>query len=430
MNAVAQVLLNQGLVVTGSDRYLDQDNRLPILDKLEGLGIKLVPQDGSGLDEQTAGVVISTAIEADNPDRARATELNVPVVHRAAALAGAAQASAKTISKPDGVNHGLIAVAGTAGKSTTTGMLAWLLSEAGFAPNAVNGAGLSGWITGDQPGNVTHSSNNLWVVEADESDRSFLVFDPEYAIVLNIEKDHFEYDESVALFRSFAAKVKTAIFCGPNVKSLLQGSTDAELIEAHGEWPVNLPGAHNQENARLACLLACHLGIDEHVVREKIASFNGIERRLERVSSLDAAIQVFDDYAHNPGKIAAAIKTFQTISGNIHAIWRPHGFGPLANNADEFRAVFKSGCRPNTKDHVYILPVYYVGGTAGGTLSAEQFAKQLSDDDIPVSYCDDYLILEAKLRANLQPEDVVLVMGARDPHLPVFARKLTNPTKT
>ena len=414
MNAVAQVLLGLGLRVTGSDRFFDQDTRLPVLDKLEGLGVQLHPQDGSALSADTAGVIISTAIEATNPDRQRAEKLEVPVIHRATALARASR------------NASIIAIAGTAGKSTTTGMCGWLLEACGLNPSVVNGAGIANWIDANTPGNVRLGTPDLWILEADESDRSLLVFRPDWAVISNISQDHFNLGESVDLFRQFAGQVQKGIVCGPGVAELLQGHTGARLIEATTETlPLSLPGAHNQENARLAYTLCQQLGAHPGQLRGLLPDFRGIERRLERMTDPSAAIQVFDDYAHNPGKIAAAWKTFHDQPGTIHGIWRPHGYGPLSANADALAEMFQTVCRD--QDQLHLLPVFYAGGTAGGELGSEDFVQRLKDRKVPARYHVDYGVLEARLREILRPNDIVLIMGARDPALPRFARRMASP---
>ena len=210
MSALAQALLNAGHAVSGSDRFLDQGrDNLGVLETLRRAGARLLPQDGSGVTARTTAVVVSSAIEADNPDLAAAHRLGVPVRHRAELLAELV------------AGHRLLAIAGTAGKTTTTALVGHLLAELGADPSVVNGGVVLGWQRPDALGSARRGRTDLWVLETDESDRSLLRFAPDWAIITNISKDHFELPEVVALFRLFAAQVKTGIVCGPGVADLL-----------------------------------------------------------------------------------------------------------------------------------------------------------------------------------------------------------------
>ena len=183
MSALAQLLLDRGYSVTGSDRFYDQGTHLPVLDRLQAGGVKLYPQDGSAIHKEVAGLVFSTAVEPDNPERLAAEEAGIPVRHRAEVLAEQARAGC------------VLGVAGTAGKTTTTGMLAWLLAETGFDPVMVNGGAVPAWNAPDRVGSVRAASeshsNTPWVVEVDESDRSLLQFTPSVSVLTNVSRDHF-----------------------------------------------------------------------------------------------------------------------------------------------------------------------------------------------------------------------------------------------
>lgn len=408
MNPLAQILHHQGFRVSGSDRFLDQGRRLPVLDQLEDLGIELGPQDGSALTADTEAVVISTAIEADNPERVRAAELGIPVVHRATMLARFANAGR------------CIAIAGTAGKTTTTGMTGWLLDELGHNPTVVNGAGLVNWRTDASPGNV-RPGGDTWVVEADESDRSFLRFEPDWAVITNLAADHFDLLETIALFREFAGRVKTGIICTPDTaRQLAPLPEHLRIVHPEtGPLPLNLLGHHNLENAQNAIALCTALGADPDELRAALPGFRGIERRLEELTPPGADIRVFDDYGHNPGKIAAAWRAVaEAVPGRVFGVWRPHGYGPLRNNLDAFAETFRQARRPN--DPLFLLPVFYVGGTADDSVNSSHLAAMLDH----VRVCESYAEIESAIRAEMQPGDAVVYMGARDPDLPLAARSM------
>ena len=412
MSALAQVLINAGHVVTGSDRFLDQGREnLAVLETLRRAGAKLFPQDGSGITAQTTAVVVSTAIEADNPDLAAAKIIGVPVRHRAELLAELV------------AGKQLIAIAGTAGKTTTTALVGHLLVELGADPSVVNGDVVLSWQRPDALGSARKGHNDFWVLETDESDRSLLRFAPDWAIITNISKDHFELDEVVALFRQFAAQVKTGIVCGPGVAELIRGYTPATLHSPSTihHYPSSLPGRHNAENVMLAAALCEHLGYAPEKIRAALTTFQGVHRRLEKVGDR-GGVTIYDDYAHNPAKIAAACAAVQPERGRLFAVWRPHGFGPmklmLAELTDALAGVLRA------QDAVLLLPVFYAGGTTSAAGNSDALVTALVARGVAAQLAPDYAALEARLRADLRSGDVVLVMGARDPDLPLFARRL------
>ncbi|HBA83163.1 MAG TPA: hypothetical protein DCZ95_03620 [Verrucomicrobia bacterium] len=430
MSALAQALVDEGHRVTGSDRFWDQGERLEIFDQLTAGGVQLVPQDGSSLTAQTTGLVFSTAIEQDNPEIEAARRLGVPLLHRARMLAGL------TAGKR------CIAIAGTCGKTTVTGMVGWIFECLGEDPHVVNGGAVLNWRSASRVGNVRSGSSNLWIVEVDESDRSLLNFSPDWAILTNISKDHFELEEVEDLFRKFAVQVRQGIVCGEGVPGILrnkQAGAFPELYESaiepvlHGEgyrfafkgmdFDVPLAGEHNARNAAAAVLLCDRMGKDLTVVREALKSFKGIQRRLEKVG-VGRGVTVLDDYAHNPAKIKAAWSAVRPFSKGVHGVWRPHGFGPLASMMEELTDAFADVCRPG--DELAVLPVFYAGGTAHRAVSSQDLATRLVGRGVSARVVDDYETLEEELAAKAAPGDVVLCMGARDPRLPLFARRLVD----
>lgn len=416
MSALAQVLLAQGFSVTGSDRYLDRGQDLPVLDKLRRSGVQLVPQDGSGVRADTAGVIVSTAIEPDNPDVAAAGRLGVPVIHRAAMLARLAR------------DKRTVAVTGTAGKTTVTGMIGWVLEQAGLDPMVVNGGAVLNWFDEKTIGNVRLGRGATWVLEVDESDRSLLQFDPDWAVITNVSKDHFELAEVKSLFRQFAAKVKREVVgcygAAPYPPAGFEPRLSAEGIsfEYRGvTFESPLLGRHNAENA-LQCVLLCErLGLALPEISRALKTFRGIQRRLEWIGQA-GGVTVIDDYAHNPAKITAAWKALAPYFQRLIAVWRPHGFAPLALMLDELVRAFAALAGP--RDRVLILPVYYAGGTAAATVDAPVLVERLTQAGVAAEAALNYEGLKQQLLAAARPGDALLFMGARDPFLPVFARRL------
>lgn len=420
MSALAHALKDAGYDVSGSDRFNDEGRGLGVLECLRLAGIKLTPQDGSGITRSTEAITVSTAIEQDNPDLLQAAALGVPVIHRAEMLARLA------------AGKQLLAVTGTAGKTTVTGMIGHICAEAGLDPVVVNGGAVINWQAPDRVGNTRKGVGSLWVIEADESDKSLLSFSPEYSVITNISKDHFELDEVVAVFKKFRDRTTGWTLLGPQAATVLDGhkmESIAIKTRSDGVWFANegrdylspMPGRHNAENALIAVRTCLKLGIHADVIAHALASFRGIHRRLEVVGR-KKGITVLDDYAHNPAKIAASWLAATDGGTRVLGIWRPHGFGPLALLFNELVNSFTSVCR--AEDCLFILPVFYAGGTATKTNDAERLAAVLAANGIKARFVADYRQLGELLSTAMRAGDVVLGMGARDPELPEFLRRM------
>lgn len=410
MSAIAQALAAVGCEVTGSDRFCDQGHCLDVVGKLARAGVRIVPQDGSGISAGTTGLVVSTAIEDTNPDIAAARRHNVPILHRAEMLAQIVE------------GRECIAVAGTSGKSTVTGMIGFILEQLGADPFVVNGAPVLNWMDETSIGNVRAGRSRWCVLEVDESDRSLLNFHPAWAVVTNISADHFSLEESIELFRKFSAQV---------ANETLSGQTDgfAPRLDAGGSsfdyegvsFRLKVPGRHNAENARNAAAMCVKLGFRAADVARALAAFRGIHRRLEVVGRAGGAV-VLDDYAHNPAKIRAAWETLAPYHERVLAVWRPHGYRPLSLMMDDLVAMFRQVCRPH--DLVAVLPVFDAGGTANRSVRSEMLVEKLLASGLPAVAVKDYAEAIEAVSARLVPGCAVVTMGARDPHLPKLARSI------
>lgn len=413
MSALAQALIAAGWAVTGSDRYLDIGQDLAIVPKLRRAGVRFVPQDGSGIRGQTQAVVASTAIEAHNPDLLAAARCGVSVLHRAQMLAKLAEGKE------------CIAITGTSGKTTVTGMVGFLLEQLGDDPTVVNGGAVVNWESEDTIGNARIGKSSRWVIEADESDRSLLCFQPTHAVITNVSADHFSLADAERLFEEFAGQVAGCVL-GPD-KDLLRGvpmeltASGARFTYGGQEFRVRLLGRHNVENAINAIRLCETLGHPLGGIAEALAKFQGIRRRLD-VAGTAAGVTVIDDYAHNPAKIRAAWQAVAPHYRRVLAVWRPHGFGPLAKMFDDVKRVFREMGQGGAC--IYILPVYYVGGTANPTVTSQTLVDELKRQGAPINFAADYDDLVDRLSTRTQAGDAVLIMGARDPELPAVARRL------
>ncbi len=396
MSALATVLVKQGDVVTGSDRTLGTPN----IRFLESLGVKVFPDDGSGIDAGTDEVIVSTAIEETNMGLVKARALSIPVTHRAKALARAL------------AGHKLVAVVGTCGKSTVTAMLGHVLAECGFDPLCVNGANVVGW-----DGAVRFGRGDYAVAEVDESDKSLVAFHPDAAIVTNASADHYSKEEMDAVFDAFVKDCDGPVVDGRKVEKWKSGK-----VEKCEEVEVSMPGRHNRENAALALRMAVALGADEAQARAALRSFRGVERRLQLVGE-----NVYDDYAHNPEKLKAMWTTLaETFPKGVCAIWRPHGYAPLRKMKDALAAMFVETIRP--QDYLFLLPVYDAGGTTDRTIQSDDLLSAIGSRDAAVARRVRLVSdLDAALEAALPLAGRVgcfVTCGARDPGLPRLAQRL------
>ena len=413
MSAVAQAVRYQGHCVTGSDRFLDQGSALPILKQLADMGIELFPQDGSGV--ASGALVISTAIEADNPDVLTAARLGLPVLHRSEVLAQLV------------ADKTCVAVAGTSGKSTVTGMVGWILEQAGRDPTVVNGAPVTNWRADDRVGNTRQGRSDLWVIEADESDRSLLNYHPEHAVITNMSADHFDLEETVALFTTFREQVQghcIGALDSPRYLENVEASVTASSIQFVSEgvaFELPLPGQHNVEDALHAAMLCRCLGVSLEESAEALRGFRGIHRRLE-VVGVAGGVTVLDDYGHNPAKITAAWNAVVPFARRGIVIWRPHGFGPLRTLLGELSDTFATVAGPD--DLLLLLPVFDAGGTANRSIGADVLAESLVQRGVCATCVETHDEALATATEQAKPGDAIIVMGARDPNLPELARRI------
>ncbi len=443
MSALAQFLAGKGVWCGGSDRRFASDEGEKVKKQLEEAGVKCFLQDGSGIAGVGARralpctVIVSTAIEAGNPDTEAAQKLNIPIMHRSELLAKITQ------------ENSTIAVSGTSGKSTVVGLIWHILNECKKEPSLLSGAGLSVLEEQGKIGNAV-AGNGWLVAEADESDGTLVRYSPKIGIILNIDRDHKEISELETLFEEFATNVRradgTLIINGSHPlaakladsQTLLFGwdSFDVQGLDykANGissefkvryknecaDFYLPLPGKHNAENA-LAAVLACTVaGVSLKECANALRTWRGIHRR-SQIYECKNGIVLVDDYAHNPAKIAASIRSCQNFAkGKLFAWFQPHGFGPTKFLKDELVEEISKALRPN--DEMYFSSIYYAGGTADRNFDSyilsEALAKKGSNANF-IPNREDYL---KEITNRAKPGDVILLMGARDPSLADFAK--------
>lgn len=430
MSALAQYLRFQGIQVSGSDRFHASEDTAAIRQSLEGLGCAIAQQDGSGVGADTDVVCVSTAIEDSNPDVAAARERGIPIVHRSDLLA-AIIATRKTI-----------AVAGTSGKSTVTAMIFEFLTACGKSPSLISGAGLRRLEKQGLIGNAWSGGSDILVVEADESDGTLVKYRPQAAVILNVSKDHKSTDELAKLFETLAsqshwtasnaddlvlASLPATVRFGrngsgswrPDHEELLPASV--RLLKNGVEYHLPLPGDHNLENLCAALCVCEQFGCEERVLADAVRNYEGVARRFSVTRTMQK-VYVVDDFAHNPAKIAAAVRAARGLSERIIAVYQPHGFGPTRFLKDEYIKTFREVFRQD--DSLYLLPIYYAGGTAQKDISSDDIIQGLGPVAFKADAVKDRDELLTGLKAAARPEDCVLLMGARDPSLPALVKKI------
>ncbi|MGA7458303.1 MAG: L,D-transpeptidase family protein [Methyloceanibacter sp.] len=431
MSALAQFQVMTGGVVSGSDRAFDHGEREGLRQQLERLGIVVVPQDGSGLGEDCAALVVSTAVEEQVPDVAAARAQNIPIIHRSELLAHFVG------------EHRSVAVTGTSGKSTVSAMIFAILSGAGRDPSVITGADLPELQEQGLPGNAFAGRSDLLVVEADESDGSLVRYAPCIGVILNLQRDHKEMTEVAAMFATLRARAREGLVVGDaeNLDPFAGGALrfgfgaradirgeDVELGPASSRFRVGdvvftlpVPGAHNVANALGAIAAASMLGVALDEMVSPLASFRGIGRRFQTVGKIHG-VEVVDDFAHNAEKIAAAIKTAKLRANRVLAIYQPHGYGPTRFLRKDFVATFARELEG--QDRLWMLEVFYAGGTATRDFSAADIVAEIGARGVNGEFAPSREWLISRIAQDARPGDLVLVMGARDPSLSALARSI------
>ncbi|MBK7763592.1 MAG: UDP-N-acetylmuramate--alanine ligase [Bacteroidetes bacterium] len=428
MSAIAQYLAGNGKQVKGSDRLFASFENDFIKQQLTQEGIQCFLQDGSGIDENTQVLVVSTAIEDTNPEVAKAKLLNIPIVIRAQLLADIC-ASKRTI-----------AIAGTSGKSTVTAMLFHILHENKMSPSLISGAGLVSLQKQGKIGNSYCGSSDVLVIEADESDGTLVKYHPEIGVLLNIDKDHKELAELDIIFETFQQNTQKYFVVNnahPLARKFSKGSehdfgegTDwvvSHFVQQGFEINFEIQGVvckiptigkHNMENALAAMSIANLLGITIQQSASALGSYQGIYRRHQCIGKKNG-ITLIDDYAHNPAKIAASIRACQPIANKLIAWFQPHGYGPTRFIRKELVEEITASLRP--QDEMWMSEIYYAGGTAVKDISAADIIGDLQQNGVHAFFVADRNALFDQMIPTLQKDTVILLMGARDPGLEKFA---------
>ncbi|TCD06178.1 UDP-N-acetylmuramate--L-alanine ligase [Erythrobacteraceae bacterium CFH 75059] len=440
MSGIAEVMHNLGYAVQGSDAA-----ESATVERLRERGINVaIGHEAANLGD--AGVVVtSTAVKRSNPEVVAALDRRIPVVRRAEMLAELMRLKRT------------VAVAGTHGKTTTTSMVAALLDAGGIDPTVINGG-----IINQYGSNARLGASDWMVVEADESDGSFLRLDGQIAVVTNIDPEHLDHYGSFEAVRdAFVEFIHNVPFYGaavlcldhPEVQRIIPRIRDRRVVtygfaaqaDVRGEQVraraggndfdvvhrardgattriadihLPMPGRHNVQNALAAIAVALELGCEADVIRAALARFVGVKRRFTRVGAVtagDGEVAIIDDYAHHPVEIRAVLAAAReaasvgAVPGRVLAVAQPHRFTRLRDLFEEFKAAFTDA------DMVFVTPVYPAGEEPVPGIDAEALAEGLREQGHRAAVAvRDYAELVDVLASAVQAGDHVVCLGAGD----------------
>jgi UDP-N-acetylmuramate--alanine ligase len=445
MTPLALIIQARGGRVEGSDRALDQGRNAERFDFLRSRGVLLHPQDGSGIRRADQILVTSAAVEETIPDVQAARRIGATVTTRAKLLAQLFNSAALGVG-----------VAGTSGKSTTVGMIGWILHRAGRSPTIMNGADMKNFIDAGSPfASAKVGEGNIFVSEVDESDGSIAFFEPRVAVVNNISLDHKSLDELRSLFRGFIAGAQRVVLNLDNaetaaisvdldpkqVETYSLRSTQANLLSSSptlsptgiafqvkardtGETvdvALKVPGLHNVANALAALSVAKACGVSLAVAAAHLTEFSGIRRRLEIVGTTNE-ITVIDDFAHNPDKISATLETLHAFPGRLLVMFQPHGYEPIRIMRKVLVNCFVRGLHD---EDVLVMPEpVYFGGTVDRSIGSRDIIRDIERQGRKAFAFSDRSTCGNTLVKLARPNDRIVIMGARDDSLSQFAHEL------
>jgi UDP-N-acetylmuramate--alanine ligase len=426
MSGIAEVLLNLGFTVSGSDL-----KATPVTDRLSKLGARVFEGHAAGHLQDAQVVVVSSAVPADNPEVQEAQRLQIPVIPRAEMLAELMRMKF------------CVAVAGAHGKTTVTSMIAVMLTQAGLDPTAVIGGRLDVFAS-----SVRLGRGELMVVEADESDRSFLYLLPSIAVITNIDGEHLDHyrdlNEITSAFLSFANKVPfygAVVACadspwgerfrelqpqlrrrvvtygldsgaevrGSSLELRPQGSSFEVEARAKplGSFSISVPGRHNVQNALAAVAVGLELELSADQIRQGLERFRGADRRFQ-IKMEFQGITIVDDYGHHPTEIRATLEAARLWGAKrVIAIFQPHRYTRTQFLMDDFARCFQAA------DQVYVLDIYPASEKPIPGVTAQRLVERMAELGFPrARYAPSEQAVIQAILAELRSGDLILTVGA------------------
>lgn len=434
MSAIAVFMADKGHLVTGSDRAFDSDAPHPLKTIFHSRGIRIVPQDGSGLDESVDLAVFSTAVEPEKPEAKKAAASGITVRTRPEYLAEIAGAF-KTI-----------AVSGTSGKSTASGLLAFLMKRLGLGPNFIGGGRVKQFKSGTSPGNSLAGDSDYLVIEACESDGSIVNYRPQYSIILNLALDHHTVDKTSGMFEVLMKNTIRKVIINADDENLEKianreaitfsidnpshyraediqyGHFGTDFLLHNTRFNLSLPGKHNLYDALSCIAFLSEIGVQMDAIASVLPEFRGIDRRFD-VHLNEGDRLVIDDYAHNPHKIDSLMRTVSWLRDKVCYIFQPHGFAPTRMMKKEYIETFIKNLRDS--DHLVLLPIFYAGGTASRDISSNDLAEEIRAAGKSVEVVEK----REDVLKRISEHYAYIVFGARDESLADFAEDIAERLK-
>jgi UDP-N-acetylmuramate--alanine ligase len=419
VSAIASFMADRGHAVAGSDRAFDENPDHPLKRMFQSRGIRIVPQDGTGIDSTLDLAVFSTAVEPDRPEQILARKLGIPLKTRPEYLTEITSL------------FRTIAVSGTSGKSTASGLLAFIMNRLGLGPNFIGGGRVKQFKSPVNPGNSITGGSDYLIFEACESDGSIVNYMPQHLIILNLALDHNPIENTAAMFDTLMQNTEQKIIMnaddGELRKLVRKGTVTFSLFrpsdyrpesivyqpfgtdfQLHGtRFRIPLPGMYNLYNALSCIAFLSEIGIPPERIADILQEFKGIERRFDIL--LDKGkLLVIDDYAHNPHKISSLMETVKRLRDSICYIFQPHGFSPTRLMKKEYVETFIKNLR--NSDHLILLPIFYAGGTADKDISS----RDLADGITAGGKSAEVVEKRADILKMLNKHGSYIVLGARD----------------
>lgn len=436
MSALAQILLKKGYEVYGSDQSFDAGRDAANLKALTTVGVKIIPQDGSGISDDMEFLCVSSAIPENNPDVMAAKSKNIPIKKRSELL---------TELFHEHKNN--IAIGGTSGKTTTTAMIGYILDKLNLKPCMINGGMLKDYENEKGLANIIYNDGDICVAEADESDGSIRDYHPYVAIINNISHDHVSIDELVEYFTKFAEHAKHGIIVNDDcplasklphknkftfsIKNPKAGIYAAEIKAIKNgltykldgqDFRLSVIGKFNVSNA-LAAISACMmLGVDKYAAAKALENFTGIKRRLEVAGVNAHDITIIDDFAHNASKIEASLAALKEYPGRLIVMYQSHKPFSARTTGEEDGVVFG---KVLDKNDILLMPeIYMRDPIADSDISGADLVKYAINNGVNAKFLESKENVRQFIINNAKAGDRIVIMGARDNSLPDFSRQL------
>ena len=438
ISPLAQILVKKGYEVYGSDasfdKGIDAKNRQALIDA----GVNIIPQDGSGITDDMECLYVSSAIDDKNLDIKAAIEKNIPIKKRSDLLAEIFHQYSRNI-----------AVGGTAGKTTTTAMVGYILDKLNLNPCIINGGILKNYENNVGLANYLYNECEICVIEADESDGSIKKYHPYIGVINNISHDHTSIEELIQYFEVFASNIQHALIVNydcPLAKNIRHNKNtfsfsikdrNADIFAYNIEaimdgikysidgrsYKLGIVGKYNVSNALAAISTCVMLGIDKFDAALALEDFTGVKRRMEKIGT-SKNITFYNDYAHNPSKIAAALSSLKDFPGRVIAMYQSHSPFSAQNTGEELGQFVAEVLDDND---IFVMPEVYMltpedkGITAENIINSAVKAGMKNAFFMPKQQdIYEYILKTAK------SGDRVVIIGARDNSLPEFTLNLVN----